>query len=323
MPGRNTSFNLRKLYINLQATHEEVGTRVVVTLDTAKAFDSVEWRKTDVLMVTPWLAPIVWEGTFNIDIINAQHHKAGTRIGLTVFAIRKYVQFIKTFLETAEEFFMVGYQVNYYIFTDQPNNIPNITLGQNRQLIVIEAPSYKRWQDITMRRMQIIRDFALVRFTSEVDYLVCLDVDMKFTYHIGAEILSDVIGVIHPGFFAVPRTKFTNERRPQSAGYIPADEGDFYYTGSFFGGKIEEVYKLTNHCHHAMLADKAKNIEALWHDESYLNRYFLYYKPTKVLSPEYSWNQYYGDSKFVRIKRFMNIQKNYAEVRNRRALSLE
>lgn len=44
MPGRNTSFNLRKLFINLQATHENIGTRVVVTLDTAKAFDSVEWK---------------------------------------------------------------------------------------------------------------------------------------------------------------------------------------------------------------------------------------------------------------------------------------
>lgn len=44
MPGSNTSFHLRKLYINIQATHEEVGSRVVVTLDTAKAFDSVEWR---------------------------------------------------------------------------------------------------------------------------------------------------------------------------------------------------------------------------------------------------------------------------------------
>ena len=44
MPGRNTSFNLRRLYINLQATHDNVGSRVLVTLDTAKAFDSVEWR---------------------------------------------------------------------------------------------------------------------------------------------------------------------------------------------------------------------------------------------------------------------------------------
>lgn len=43
MPGRNTSFNLRRLFINLQATHDNVGSRVIVALDTAKAFDSVEW----------------------------------------------------------------------------------------------------------------------------------------------------------------------------------------------------------------------------------------------------------------------------------------
>lgn len=44
MPGRNTSFNLRRLFINLQATHDNPGSRIVVALDTAKAFDSVEWK---------------------------------------------------------------------------------------------------------------------------------------------------------------------------------------------------------------------------------------------------------------------------------------
>lgn len=44
MPGCNTSFNLRRLYINLQTVHTDVGSRVVVTLDTAKAFDSIEWQ---------------------------------------------------------------------------------------------------------------------------------------------------------------------------------------------------------------------------------------------------------------------------------------
>lgn len=44
MPGRNTSFNLRRLFINLQATHDNIGSRIIVALDTAKAFDSVEWE---------------------------------------------------------------------------------------------------------------------------------------------------------------------------------------------------------------------------------------------------------------------------------------
>lgn len=43
MPNKNTAFNLRRLFMNLQATHDNVGSRVVVSLDAPKAFDSVEW----------------------------------------------------------------------------------------------------------------------------------------------------------------------------------------------------------------------------------------------------------------------------------------
>lgn len=43
MPAKNTAFNLLILYINMQAEHDQIGSRVVVSLDAAKAFDSVEW----------------------------------------------------------------------------------------------------------------------------------------------------------------------------------------------------------------------------------------------------------------------------------------
>lgn len=46
-------------------------------------------RRKDVLVLTPWLAPIVWEGTFNIDILNEQFRLQNVRVGLTVFAIKK------------------------------------------------------------------------------------------------------------------------------------------------------------------------------------------------------------------------------------------
>lgn len=45
--------------------------------------------RNDVLVFTPWLAPIIWEGTFNIDILNEQFKLQNTTIGLTVFAIKK------------------------------------------------------------------------------------------------------------------------------------------------------------------------------------------------------------------------------------------
>lgn len=44
MPGKSTALNLRRLFMNTQAVHEDVGSRVIVSLDAAKAFDSIEWN---------------------------------------------------------------------------------------------------------------------------------------------------------------------------------------------------------------------------------------------------------------------------------------
>lgn len=42
MHGKKTAKNMRCLFMNIQASHEETGRMIVVALDAAKAFDSVE-----------------------------------------------------------------------------------------------------------------------------------------------------------------------------------------------------------------------------------------------------------------------------------------
>ncbi|XP_037060558.1 histo-blood group ABO system transferase 1 isoform X4 [Peromyscus leucopus] len=125
----------------------------------------------DVLVLTPWLAPIIWEGTFNIDILNEQFRLRNTTVGLTVFAIKKYVVFLKLFLETAEQHFMVGHKVTYYVFTDRPADVPQVPLGAGRKLVVLTVRNYTRWQDVSMHRMEMISHFSERRFLHEVDYL--------------------------------------------------------------------------------------------------------------------------------------------------------
>nr|XP_056716179.1 histo-blood group ABO system transferase [Euleptes europaea] len=279
--------------------------------------------RTDVLTVTPWLAPIIWEGTFNVDILNEQFRQRNTTVGLTVFAIKKYVVFLQQFLETAETYFMVGHRVKYYIFTDRPEAVPNITLKEGREIIPIRVQNYPRWQEISMRRMEMLNHYAQQRFISEVDFLVCVDADMRFSDHVGVEILSTVFGTIHPSFYAAERQAFTYERRPTSKAYIPQDEGDFYYIGAFFGGTVAEVYKLTEKCHKDIMADKNKSIEAVWQEESHLNKYFVYHKPTKILSPEYLWDNSLGNPKFLKKKRFLAVPKNHAAIRNKRNSNLK
>ncbi|XP_075041802.1 histo-blood group ABO system transferase-like isoform X2 [Mixophyes fleayi] len=275
-------------------------------------------QRSDVLILSPWLAPIVWNGTYNSVILNAQFHQRNVRVGITVFATKKYTIFVQNFIDTAEKYFMVGHKVTYYVFTDRVSDIPAIDLREGRHLVVLQVPTYQRWQDVSMRRMEMIRHTSQERFINEVDYLVCVDVDMIFSDEIGVEILSNLVGTLHPGMFSVPRESCTYERNPQSEAYIPTDDGDFYYAGGFFGGTIEEIYKLTNFCHNAMMADQAKNIEAIWHDESYLNKYLLYHKPTKILSPEYLWDDDFGRPDYLKRRRFLAVRKNHYQIRNRR-----
>ncbi|KAK7802355.1 hypothetical protein U0070_018105 [Myodes glareolus] len=230
----------------------------------------------------------------------------------------RYVVFLKLFLETAEQHFMVGHKVVYYVFTDRPAEVPQVPLGAGRKLAVLTVRNYSRWQDVSMHRMEMISHFSERRFLHEVDYLVCADVDMKFRDHVGVEILSALFGTLHPGFYRSSREAFTYERRPKSRAYIPRDEGDFYYMGAFFGGSVVEVHHLTKACHQAMVEDQANGIEAVWHDESHLNKYLLSHKPTKVLSPEYMWDQQLlGWPSVMRKLRYVAVPKNHQAIRNR------
>nr|XP_035920792.1 histo-blood group ABO system transferase 2-like [Halichoerus grypus]XP_035960285.1 histo-blood group ABO system transferase 2-like [Halichoerus grypus]XP_035966048.1 histo-blood group ABO system transferase 2-like [Halichoerus grypus] len=113
---------------------------------------------------------------------------------------------------------------------------------------------------------------------------------MKFSDHVSMEILSPLFGTLHPGFYQAARKDFSYEHWPQSQAHISRDKDDFYYMRAFFGGSVVEVHRLTLACHQAMGVNLATGIEAVWHNESHLNRYLLDHKPIKVLSPEDLWD---------------------------------
>ncbi|KAJ8363263.1 hypothetical protein SKAU_G00120940 [Synaphobranchus kaupii] len=66
-------------------------------------------------------------------------------------------RFLRDFLETAEQHYMVGFKVHYYVFTDQPEQVPAVTLAPGRKLSITRVPKFNRWQEISLRRMEIIQ----------------------------------------------------------------------------------------------------------------------------------------------------------------------
>lgn len=270
--------------------------------------------RTDVVTVAPWLAPIVWEGTFNPVLLDSIYKPKNITIATTVFAVGKYIKFLKKFLETAEQHFFVGFKVHVYVFTDRPKEVPHVKMAPGRKLMVRPVPSSKRWQEISARRMEIIQTL-IKELRNSTDFIFCLDVDSEFHDHWGTESLGRLVAVIHPGYYRDDRRRFPYERRPESRAYVADGEGDFYYCGGAFGGLLQEVHLLAKTCRSNFEADAKEGIEAAWQEESHLNRYMWINKPSKILSPEYLWQDFKPRNPEVYIIRFSGVVKNYADIR--------
>ncbi|XP_078452487.1 alpha-1,3-galactosyltransferase 2-like isoform X1 [Lampetra planeri] len=242
--------------------------------------------------MTEWGTPIVWSDTLDPAQVDSQD--AGgppLRVVVTVFAIGRYLdKYLPRFLGTAERYFLLGYEVTYFVLTDFPSKVPVIDLAPGRSLVSIKVKKQARWQDICMDRMKTIGDLVESTLTGLADYVFCFDVDQYFTGPWGPEVLGDTVAVIHAGFFSKGPLTFPYERRPKSAAYIAHGEGDFYYHAAVFGGCCSGVVNATRGIFRGIVRDREKGIEAIWHDESHLNRYFFDNKPSKLLSPEYSWD---------------------------------
>ncbi|KAF7669391.1 hypothetical protein LDENG_00192920, partial [Lucifuga dentata] len=272
--------------------------------------------RTDVNSVTNWNAPLVWEGTFDPVVIDAIYKRMDPRIALVVFAVGKYTRFLKGFLESGEKYFLLDFRVTYYIFTDSPQDVPKIKLGEGRKISLLTVPSASRWQDVVLGRMKWTSIAIEKQIHNEADYLFMMDVDSIFYNRFGAESLSQLSAVLHRGYYkATSRDSFPYERRPGSKAYIPFGEGDYYYTAAVWSGYLEDMYRLIKYCYEQSEEDAKNNIEAVWQEESHLNKYLLYNKPAKVLSPEYLWSDYDKKPQDIRVIRISQLVKNYAEVR--------
>ena len=274
--------------------------------------------RTDIVSVTPWQAPIVWERTFDPVLLDAMYESRPPTIAVTVFAVGKYTRFLRDFLETAERHFFArgAAKVTLYVFTDRPSEVPSVVMGAGRELVVKTVPAMNRWQEITAGRMKYIQDLIETELQGHADYIFCFDVDDKFHGRWGTETLGKLVAALHPWFYTEERGRFTYERSPASTAYMGPNEGDFYYGGAFFGGELPFVHRLVSTCRHNFDLDAVMGIEAEWQEESHVNKYLWINKPSKVLSPEYLWSDFHsGRPSEIRVIRFSSVIKDYAEIR--------
>lgn len=271
----------------------------------------------EVLTCTSWGAPIIWDGTFDPNAAQQEATQQNLTIGLTVFAVGRYLEkYLSRFLETAEQHFMVGQRVVYYVFTERPAAVPRVPLGLGRQLRVQRVARERRWQDVTMQRMQQLHEALGGQLGRETHFVLCMDVDQHFSGAFGPEALAESVAQLHAWHYRWPRRLLPFERDARSAAALAPGEGDFYYHAAVFGGSVAALRRLTAHCAQGLRRDRARGLEARWHDESHLNKFFWLHKPAKVLSPEFCWSPDIGRRAEIRRPRLLWAPKEYGLLRD-------
>mgnify|MGYP006090681191 CR=1 FL=1 len=79
------------------------------------------------------------------------------------------------------------------------------------------------------------------------------------------------------------------DRNPQSKAYIPIDtqHDQTYYYGAFFGGLASNVMEMCKTLYSNQISDKLIGYEPAVNDESYINNYFHYNKPSIVMDEDF------------------------------------
>lgn len=224
------------------------------------------------------------------------------QIGLLVVATGKYIQFVQPLIESAEHYFLPTHKRTYFIFTDHVDEVPK---ADN---IVPIFQKKLGWPYDTMMRCKMYVEHQ--DLYQNIDFMFACDADMRFVDTVGDEILSFRVATQHPG--AVGR-RGTYETNPKGLAYVADYEGEYYFAGGIYGGSKEEFITINQTIYNRITADQNNGIMPLWHDESHLNRYFIDFKPTLILSPSYCfpegwyWLNYHP--------RLLALNKNHAEMR--------
>jgi hypothetical protein len=178
---------------------------------------------------------------------------------------------------------------HYFVFTDG-----QIEVFGNQNIKVMYQEKLGWPLDTLFRFKMFLRIENDLR---SMDYLYFFNANLVLQQTIGNEILpsedEELVVVSHPGFFNKKRKKYTYETNAKSLAYIPKEEGNVYIAGGLNGGTTGAYLKMINTLSANIDNDYNRNIVALWHDESHINRYIIG-RHVKILSPSFlypeGWN---------------------------------
>jgi histo-blood group ABO system transferase len=194
---------------------------------------------------------------------------------LLVIATGDYIKYAENMIKSAKIHLLNG-EFDVYLFTDKTTDLEEVNV------INIE---HKPWPYPTLMRYHIILE--QMDILKKYDYLYYCDADMLFVDEVGEEIFGDIVVVSHPGFYMKDKSQYSYEEKRESTAFIDKESGKGYFAGGFNGGA--KYLDMALQIKTMIDLDSLNNIVAVWHDESYLNKYVNMYGCDFVLTPSYCY----------------------------------
>ena len=217
-------------------------------------------------------------------------HNSKPSVAILYIATGRYTVFWDYFYQSAEKYLLPDCNKHYILFTDSDALIDSIN-SKSSNITAVKQEALN-WPYITLLRYEIfLNSRALIE---RFDYTFFFNGNTEFLKTVTQQDLlpldskENLTFYLQPHVFHRRRNKYPYDRNSKSSAYIPYNQGKYYFAGGIVGGKTEAFLSLSEELNNNALIDLEKDIIALWHDESHLNKFALGREDIKVLPPYFT-----------------------------------
>lgn len=216
------------------------------------------------------------------------------KVAIVFIGTSNYLDFLPQYYEKIHDNFLPKSEKTFLVFTDGEGNFP--------EDVKVYPQDHLEWPYITLTRFEILK-----KAREEIlknDWLVFLDADTLVVDEVlEEEFFTDkpLFGVWHPCHYLQmpPHNQLPGafETNINSLSYIDMqkESPSIYYQGCLWGGKVPDILEMIEELNIRVNKDLEKNVIAIWHDESHLNKYFIEYQDqVNILHPKYAYPEVFS-----------------------------
>ncbi|WP_109591277.1 glycosyltransferase [Psychrobacter immobilis] len=211
-------------------------------------------------------------------------------VAILYIATGRYTVFWDYFYCSAEKHLLPDCHKHYFIFTDDESLIDSLNAQDNNVTAVKQEALI--WPYVTLMRYNMFLNSR--HLIEPFDYTFFFNGNTEFLKIVTQQDLlplkskESLTFYLQPHVFHRRRNKYPYDRNSNSNAYIPYNQGKYYFAGGIVGGKTKSFLDFSNTLNQNTITDLEKHIIALWHDESYLNKFALGRTDIKILPPYFT-----------------------------------